>query len=328
MFLLFALLLLVGSHGIPHPIKCMNFYGLETERRGLVCDWQHDPEWYLDALKRKMGINTIRLPFSYEYITNYDMGKMERLIASSDTMNISVILDYHRTWSTHQGPTPEEGITLDDFENAWIHVLERFKQYENIIGVGVFNEIQNNDPYYTSAMHRRVINRIEERFPGRYHYFAGCPNWGGNCENMRLDDMHTWNRTFIEVHKYHFSGTSDHKDWDLSMPKHIPAKHWLVGETGWKMDVPKERAWAEGFLKYLKERDITNICLWTIAHSHDTDGWWKDDCETFQEDKAKMMDEVWEGKVTVEGLPPPLPEPASTPPPCNCSCHLRRKLWH
>jgi aryl-phospho-beta-D-glucosidase BglC (GH1 family) len=287
----------------------MNFYGLETDRRGLVCDWQHDPEWYLDKLKEKMHINTIRLPFSYEYITNYDISKMERIIRSAGLRNMSVILDYHRTWASHQGPTPEEGLTLSDFENAWVHVLQRFRQHDNIMGVGIFNEIQTDNLNYTKSMHKRVINHIETKFPGRYQYFAGCPEWGSNCTGMDLSDMPTWNRTFIEIHKYAFSENSDPQDWDRTMPASIPSDRWLVGETGWRTN---DSAWAESFLTYLNNRSIDNICLWTIAHSHDTDGWWKDDCETFEEDKAKMLELVWSLPLLVPD--PPHPPPVDVPP--------------
>lgn len=304
------------SRGFPTPIKCMNFYGLETDRRGLVCDWQHDPEWYLDKLKERLHINTIRLPFSYEYITSYDLSKMERIILSAGLRNMTVIMDYHRTWSSHQGPTPEEGLSLTDFENVWVHVLQRFRHHDNIMGVGIFNEIQTDDAAYTKSMHKRVIGRIEAKFPGRYHYFAGCPEWGSNCTDMDLSEMPTWNRTFIEIHKYAFSENSDPEFWDKTMPAAIPSDRWLVGETGWKSN---DSAWAQTFLTYLNNRSIDNICLWTIAHSHDTDGFWKDDCETFEEDKAKMMDTVWSLELAPAPLLPPVDIPPIVNPPTPCA---------
>lgn len=291
--LVFFLVLAVWGKHLPQPVKCINFYGLETERAGLVCDWKHDPEWYLEKLQKRLGVNTVRLPFSYEYLTHNELTKMEHILSVSADLNLSVILDYHRTWSSHQGATPEEGLTLDDFENVWVYVLSRFQEYTSVVGVGIFNEIQTNNLSYTLEMHRRVINRIEETFPGKYYYFVGCPQWGSNCENVRLEDVAAWNRTFVEVHKYTFSGTGDRVDWGASMPTEVPAAQWFVGELGWRMEYPKEKEWAEQFLAYLRERSISNICLWTVAHSWDTGGWWKDDCETFEEAKAAMLDIVW-----------------------------------
>lgn len=287
--LVWALLLLV-VRGL--QIRCMNFYGLETERAGLVCDWQHPPEWYMERLVKDLDINTIRLPFSYQYVTQHDLTKMESFIMNAQSHDIRIILDYHRTWSSHQGPTPEEGINLQDFTNAWIFLLKRFEVFHNVIGVGVFNEIQSPDLKYTLKMHRTVITAIEKEFPNRFLFFAGCPNWGGNCAGMQaLMDL---NRTYIEVHKYHFSGASNRDDWDKSMPTQIPSNRWFIGETGWKHTIPFQRLWAEGFLAYLKERQIDNVCAWTIAHSGDTAGWFHDDCETFDRDKAELLKTVWQ----------------------------------
>lgn len=280
-------------------IKCMNFYGLETERKAFVCDWLHPPEWYIKTLVSDMGINTLRIPFSYEYITYDNLYHLDDIMYIAEQYGLRVILDYHRTWATHQGPNPEEGISMNQFIDLWVVILERFAHYKCLYGVGIFNEIQSNDLLYTLNMHRHAISAIEARFPNRFHFFAGCPNWGGNCAGMDLSDMPTWNRTFIEVHKYQFSGTSTPEDWELSMPRSIPAEHWFIGETGWKHDITMERDWATGFIAYLKSRKINNVCAWTIAHSHDTDGWWNDDCKTFDYNKAHLFNDIW-----VEPVPP------------------------
>lgn len=276
--------------------RCMNFYGLETERQGFVCDWTHNPEWYIEKLKTDLSINTIRLPFSYEYVTFSDMTMMDNFIETCRIHGINIILDYHRTWSDHQGPVPNEYITMDDFIGSWIKVLNRYYAYDNLIGVGIFNEIQlENDFNYANSMHELVISSLEKVFPDRFYYFAGCPNWGGNCSEMDLSHMTTWNRTFIEVHKYVFSGNSVSLDWDISIPSRIPADHWFVGEVGWKHGDSVHLEWAERFLSYLKTRNITNVCAWTIAHSGDTEGWWKDDCETFNWAKAALLKTLWFG---------------------------------
>lgn len=282
-----SLLLFLLNYTNAQPIRCMNFYGLETESQGLVCDWTHEPEWYLKQLSKNLLINTIRLPFSYELIQFHPLTNLDKMMETCKKLRLRVILDYHRTWWSHQGPTPEEGITMQEFIETWITVLRR---YPSVYGVGIFNEIQSDNFTYTMNMHRQVIEAIELAFPNnQYTYFCGCPRWGGDCQYMNLADMPTWDRTFIEVHKYVFSGPSDSPDWDKSMPTSIPASHWFVGEVGWKHGVPEERAWAEGFLSYLNYRNITNLCAWTIAHSGDTEGWWRDDCQTFDWDKASLL---------------------------------------
>lgn len=268
----------------------MNFYGLETPYRNFVCSWKNNPEFYLRRLQQDMDINTIRLPFSYEYIASGDIAAMDSFIQLCQQLNIDIILDWHRTWSSHQGATPEEGITMDIFASAWINILDRFKKYPNVKGVGIFNEIQLlNDFSYTNTVHRYIISAVEKKFPDRFTYFLGCPSWGGNCSSMSYDDMSTWNRTYIEVHKYRFSGKSDREDWDISIPARIPSNKWFVGEVGWKQNIDQDATWGKGFTQYLQQRNITNVCLWTIAHSGDTDGWFKDDCETFDAEKANVL---------------------------------------
>lgn len=280
---------------IANPIRCINFYGLETPYKNFVCSWKNSPEFYLRRLQDDMGINTVRLPFSYEYIASGDVVMLESFIQLCQRLGIDIILDWHRTWSSHQGAVPEEGITLDIFVSAWMNLLDRFKVYANVKGVGIFNEIQlNNDFNYTSKVHRYIVPMLEAQFPNRFSYFLGCPSWGGNCSDMHYEDMPTWNRTFIEVHKYRFSGVSNRADWDVSIPSHIPSSKWFIGEVGWKQQIDQDATWAKGFLQYLVQRNITNVCLWTIAHSGDTDGWFKDDCETFDTLKAnEVMTTIW-----------------------------------
>lgn len=276
-------------------IRCINYYGFETPFKNLVCSWKNDPEFYLRKLITEMHINTIRLPFSYEYITGNDLSRMDSMISLCRDLNINVILDWHRTWSSHQGAIPEEGITLDIFISAWMNLLDRFKGYHNVVGVGIFNEIQlNNDFAYANNLHTQVITMLEQQFPDRFYYFAGCPSWGGNCSDMHLESLPVWNRTFIEVHKYRFSGRSDRADWDISIPNRIPYNHWFIGEVGWKQEDDRDTTWGMGFMQYLQQRNITNVCLWTIAHSGDTNGWFNDDCMTFNKPKADIiMQSIW-----------------------------------
>jgi len=280
----------------PNDIRCMNFYGLETPRRKFVCDWQHNTMWYLERLKYDLFINKIRVPFSYDYVWQSDFKDFDKMVNDCSNMNLRVIFDFHRVFESHQSPAPDAEINLNQFMETWYKVLSRYENQSSAFGVGIFNEIQANNAFeYARNIHAIIINNIEKRFPNRFYYFAGCPNWGGNCQNMNLSKMPTWNRTYIEVHKYIFSGDSNEKDWDVSIPTRIDSHQYFVGEFGWKQGFPNEREWGERFISYLKHRGIYNACAWTIAHSGDTEGWWKDDCETFQWDKAALLSSLWFG---------------------------------
>lgn len=297
----------------------MNFYGLETPSKVPVCSWKNPPYHYLDALQLTLDINTIRIPFSYEYICGHDLSQMDDLIRECQLRNMTVILDYHRTWATHQGPVPDEGITMEDFENTWIHVLDRFQVYPNVQGVGIFNEIQRDDPLYAARLHQRVIKKIEDHFPSRFTYFPGCVDWGTDCDQMGtlLKNMSTWNRTMLDVHKYSFNSGMNETEWNRTIPNNVDESQWFVGEIGWKMSSPHEKEWATQFLNYLTNRNIHNVCLWTIAHSDDTDGWFNNDCEHFDYDKARMLNNtVWNTTIAAESTPPPTLPPQN----CNCKC--------
>lgn len=278
--------------------QCMNFYGMETDRLGYVCDWQHPPRYYLDKLKSDININTIRLPFSYEYIKSGDLSILDSFIDQCKQVNMEVILDYHRTWKSHQGPQPEEGISREEFIASWKFMASRFHDRSHVTGIGIFNEYQGEDTAYLVKMHNDVIHAIESEHPGRYIYFVGCTGWGGNCSGMDLSHYPVnRSRIMVEVHKYIFSGNSVKSDWDISIPATIPPENWFVGEVGWKNGVIAEREWAEGFLAYLLSRNITNVCAWTIAHSGDTEGWWRDDCETFDYSKAALLKSIWDNNL-------------------------------
>ena len=287
------LLLLLGVRAI-YALRCFNFYGFETPRYGLVCDWKNPPLYYLTLLKSSMGVDTIRLPFSRENILRNAFYYMDNFISDCASLHLNVILDYHRTWSNHQGPHPEENITTQDFINAWVMIAYRYYEKDNVIGLDIFNEYQGWNSSYIIGIQNRVIRAIEEEMPGRYLFFVGCVNWGTDCEDFRLDHFTIApNRLFVTVHKYIFTGSNTVVEWDRTIPRHIPASNWFIGEVGWRNDNAIERQWAESFLAYLSSRDIHNVCAWTIAHSDDTGGWWKDDCESFQTDKVHLLTDVW-----------------------------------
>lgn len=294
--LIILLLYIVSSvYGIAFQTQCMNFYGLETQRNGLVCDWKHQPRYYMEILKEKLSINTIRLPFSYEYIKEGNLEVMDQFMLDAFDLGLRVIFDYHRTWKSHQGPNPEEGITWENFMETWKILLFRYENFTNILGLGVFNELQDNNTTYQNNMHRMFIKEIEELYPNRFYYFCGCIGWGGNCSTINLKDMDEWERIVYEVHKYSFSGPQSTYDWDISIPRSVSPEHWFVGEIGWKQGDPEQVKWAEEFLAYLQKRHITNVCAWTIAHSGDTEGWWKDDCETYDFNKSALLETLWYG---------------------------------
>lgn len=265
------ILLLLALLGLTSATRCVNFYGLETERRDLVCSWVNPPRFYLTELKNELNVTRIRVPVSYEYVIANNLTNLDELFHVCMDLNISIILDMHRIWDTHQSAIPEDGIQRDEFLRVWEALLDRYNSFDVLIGVGFFNEIQHDDPIYTQALYDQMIPYIDSRYGhGRFDYYLGCHTWASNCTGLKLDG----DNTFFEIHAYPFSHVLE---WDEMIPVNISGNRIFVGEVGFKST---EVNWAVQFFGFLHRRDIDNVCFWTISNSGDTGGLWEDDCVT------------------------------------------------
>ena len=286
------LLLLVGT--AEAAIRGINFYGLETPRKDFVCSWQHPPSFYVDKLS-ELGFNALRIPISVEYVREgsyYRLDDMFQAVSKHADMNI--VLDMHRIFSGHQAYEPQESyINLDMFIDAWKTVLHRYKDNPQLVAVDIFNEVQHQDADRWNGMARKIVTELEKEFPGRFVYYVGGTNWGGNIAKMNLEDLPFSDRIRYTIHKYHFSGP-DENDWNYSFGPFIDKVN--VGEWGFKSEVYQEKEWAMRFVKYLKGRGITDNYFWTIAMSGDTGGLWYDDCENIDWEKFNIVKSLWTEK--------------------------------
>jgi endoglucanase len=272
-------------------IRGLSIYGLETPSRDFVCSWKHPVSWYVDQWAQ-LGGNSIRVPFSYELVQAGPTWKIDDIInAAEKHENMSVMLDFHRVWADHQGPVPTEKISLDSFIETWRVILDRYKDHQCLIYAAIFNEYQGNDAGYWVGIMRGVLQKLEDYFPGRFHWVIGGTRWGGDLHGISLEDLPFSDRILYDVHKYIFSGSSTPADWDKSFGDY-PEKV-IVGEWGFKSQDWAQRQWANTFVKYLKERNVTDTYFWTIAHSGDTGGLWFDDCETLDEVKYDVLKSLW-----------------------------------
>jgi hypothetical protein len=269
--------------------RCINFYGLETEKASPVCSWKHDPGWYLDRLKSSMGIDSVRLPFSYEYAScNPGLPLYKELVNNCTNRNLDVILDYHRGYASHQGPSPiEDAITFDLYAELWLTVLDNFIDNPRVKALSLFNEFQGGNATDAEEIQLKLARMIESVFPQRFIYLFGCVHWGTNCQNMFLslekESFHS--RSFIEIHLYDFNGFH---------PENFPAQSTktkvFVGEMGW---MPNGTEWAKQTITFLRGKRIKDVCLWTIAHSHDTGNVYDDDCETQKNDTIALFNSLY-----------------------------------
>jgi hypothetical protein len=267
--------------------KCISIYGLETLSRNFVCSWVNPVEFYLKELHR-LNFDTIRVPFSYQYVREGDFSKLDEIVNVTQKYNLSVLLDMHRVWSTHQGPSPEEGITLDEFiEKGWFPVLDRYTNFTHVVGHNVYNEYQLSDLHYISTYTERVLRSVENRFPGRFVYYVTGYVWASTLHELDLDHLPFSNRIKYSIHRYAWHGSNE-VDWDHHFGLHTD--HLIVGEFGFKSS---QFDWARQFIAYLKRKNIRDACFWTVAHSGDTDGLWFDTCTEVDWAKYEVLDQLW-----------------------------------
>jgi len=251
-------------------MRCVNFYGLESELKDFVCREQHDPSYYMEILSNELGVDTIRVPFSYRYVMEGNLSRLDSIVALK---KYNIILDYHRTNEHKQSEYPEAEVTEGQFYFCWAYLLERYHADLNVKGVGIFNEIQNTNFTYANQFYHKFLDTFESRFPGRFTYYVGCLDWATNC--TELNKVGT-NNVQLEVHVYPFQ----------KIPV-ILNETLFVGEIGWKVE---EDSWAESILGSNPDLDI---CFWTISRSGDTGGLWKDDCMTKEQSKFDILKKYW-----------------------------------
>lgn len=265
---------------IAAAFRCINFYGIETESQKPVCSWKHPPQWYMQRAREKMKVDTLRIPFSYSYASCSNFTALDSMIDDAKKENLAVVLDYHRGYDTHQGESPVEGaITEDDWIDMLLLVADRYNKVPHVIALDLFNEPQKWDKTRYETLYRNAIAAIETEFPNRYDLWVGCSDWGKDCSGMW--ETLPSNRTVVSVHTYSFAG----KDWATRFPK-----TGVVGEVGWTAN---DTQWIQEFTKYIRRKRMKGLCFWTIAHSHDTDNFFQDDCETMNDNVVQTFNNMF-----------------------------------
>ena len=266
--------------------KCINFYGLETEGEQLVCSWVNPPSYYLDRIP---NLDTVRLPFSHQLVgSDQGLAKLDAAISLITERKLNVILDYHRTYNTHQSPGPDKEVSLEDFKRAWSALLARYIENTWVTGVDIFNEIQGFDKVYAQSVQADVLNHLEKMFPGRYHYYVGGVDWGKDVGGFDLQVV-TSNYS-LSVHEYPFFNENE----DQMNARYNTTQHIFVGEFGFEK---YEYDQAKKIVAFFKKRGITDVCFWTIAHSRGTGGLWEDDCMTMIPEKFAIFDSIFNQNV-------------------------------
>lgn len=149
----FALLLAPTAQAI---VRGINWFGLETEHKDLMCLWQNPIDWHLEKI-HELGFTHMRIPFSYDYVQEANWARMDELFAKTQ-MNIT--LDFHRVHNTHQSQSPTAEISLDEFIRAWETIINRYKNSPKLEYVDIFNEFQSQNWSEWSTTAREILLRL------------------------------------------------------------------------------------------------------------------------------------------------------------------------
>lgn len=300
------LISLFSFFGIAHAItsspiiRGISIYGHEVDGR-FTCSQSNPIDYYLQKLQ-EMGFNSIRVPFSYQYVQSGDFSSMDHFFDIVQNYNMSVVLDFHRVNNHAQSPVPTDGISQEAFWDAWVVIANRYKDHPELVALELFNEYQGNDRNYWNNFMKQTILYIEERIPNRYNYIVNGHSWGGSLEGISLEDLSIKDRIKYSIHTYIFSGDSVPSHWDEVYGSY-PEKT-IVTEWGFRAppDPNEDQTWwAKMFIEYLKKRNIKNTYFWTLAFSDDTKALFLDDCVTINWGKFSTIKTLWEDRRLLRG---------------------------
>jgi hypothetical protein len=268
-------------------------YGLETSLKNTVCSWKNPGSYYIEEAS-KWGFDTVRIPLSLQYIVETNYNILDLLVSTCKKLGVRFILDFHRVSNNRQEEDPDIGISeynrinsRVDFLNAVVSIVGRYEKVPEFVGMNSWNEYTGTNITYKKQWDRYIFDGIEATFPKRFVYFSTGLFWGGTLAGFSLEDAPYSDRVIYSVHKYHFSGTGDRKDWESSFGTLYPPSKLIIGEYGFRD--PEDMQWGKAFVCYLEEKNIKNHCFWTVAHSGDTGGLWKDDCQTVETAKLGVL---------------------------------------
>lgn len=279
-------------------IKGINWFGFETEYQNLMCSWTHNVDWHLDNIQN-LGFNHIRLPFSLDFVFNNDWKNMDDFFEKCKERDIKIVLDFHRLHNNQQNFRPYDessaGYNFQDFLNGWEIIANRYKKYDNLVALDLFNEYQGPDYNEWNEILKNILVFLEDKFPGRFDYYCGGTNWGGNLHNIMVDDLPFSDRITYTIHKYWFSESPPYEiKWDFSFGKHDRIN---IGEWGFQSNIQSEVDWTREFIEYLVKKDYRDTFFWTYSfNSGDTGGILLEDCSTVDYNKMELLYTLWDDK--------------------------------
>ncbi|NDE14252.1 hypothetical protein EBZ80_04905 [bacterium] len=204
------------------PMKGISWFGFETQDFVINGLWQHPAEFYMDLMKQH-GINTIRIPFSAEWIWyNYDLYPydglvnadpksqhkksidiLDRIFDLAEERQMHIMLDLHRLHKEYISEvwySPTDGaFTTDTYFDTWFRVLDRYHGRPALLAVDLLNEPHGSATWgdtnpSTDWNHfaEFAIEKIDARYPdSRWLYLVEGIGWGKDLSGARAFPIQT-----------------------------------------------------------------------------------------------------------------------------------------
>lgn len=181
---------------------------------------------------KNMGINVIRLPFTYMNVDfgavmdfneagTYDFTFLDNFVSTAEKYGIYTILDLHGAYGSQNGQD-HSGQTFDSAEevtfysnerllslttNLWGAIAEHYKDNPAIAGYDLLNEPLEKAQGVTTKRHWDALDRfykaIREVDNNHIVIFESC--WGGS--GLPQPSLYNWNNCMYSFH--HYTGAVD-----------------------------------------------------------------------------------------------------------------------
>ena len=208
--------IIYDDKGKQFNLSGLSWFGFETQDFVVNGLWSHPMDFYMDLIKNN-GINTLRIPFSAEWIHyNFDLYPYDGLVASdpqnqhkksieildelfeqAEKRNIKIMLDLHRLHKEYiselwYSPT-DKMFTSDTFFETWFKVLDRYKDKQNLIAIDLLNEPHGSATWgnfnqATDWNHfvEYAIPKFEKRYPNnKWLYLVEGIGWGKDLSQVQ-----------------------------------------------------------------------------------------------------------------------------------------------
>ncbi len=198
--------------------------------------WEnYQAAWWTEADFKncaEMGINVIRLPFtymnidfdavvSYENAGGFDFTFLDNFVDTAEEYGIYTILDLHGAYGSqngqdHSGQIIDSAAGVTFYENEeylslteelWRAVAEHFKDHPGVAGYDLLNEPVEKGQGETGEKHWNALDRfyraIRETGDEHIAIFESC--WGAN--GLPMPETYGWENCMYSFH--HYTGCAD-----------------------------------------------------------------------------------------------------------------------